>query len=37
MIEDTIEIKYPIEKLWTEEVDRNHRIEEIRQVTIEYI
>ena len=37
MIEDTIEIKYPIEKLWTEEVDRNHRIEEIRQVSIEYI
>lgn len=34
MIEDTIEIKYPIEKLWTEEVDRNHRIEE---VSIEYI
>ena len=37
MIEDTIEIKYPIEKLWTEEVDRNHRKEEIRQVSIEYI
>lgn len=37
MIEDTIEIKYPIEKLWTEEVDRNHRIEEIRQVSIECI
>lgn len=37
MIEDTIEIKYPIEKLWTEEVDRNHRIEEIRPVSIEYI
>ena len=37
MIEDTIEIKYPIEKLWTEEVDRNHRIEEITQVSIEYI
>ena len=37
MIEDTIEIKYPIEKLWTEEVDRNHRKEEIRPVSIEYI
>lgn len=37
MIEDTIEIKYPVEKLWTDEFDRNQRIEEIRQVTIEYV
>ena len=35
MIEDTIEIKYPIEKLCTEVVDRNHRKEEKRQETIE--
>lgn len=37
MIEDTIEIKYPIEKLWSDEFDRNQRIEEMRQVTIEYV
>lgn len=37
MIEDTIEIKYPIEKLWTDEFGGNQRIEEIRQVTLEYV
>lgn len=37
MIEDIIEIKYPVEKLWPDEFDRKQRIEEIRQVTIEYV
>lgn len=37
MIEDTIEIRYPIEKLWIDEFDKNQRIEGIRQVTIEYV
>lgn len=37
MVEDTIEIKYPIEKLLSDKFNRNQRIEEIRQVTIEYV
>lgn len=37
MIEDTIEIMYPIEKLWTDGFDSNQRVEETRQITIEYV
>lgn len=37
MIEDTIEIKYPVDKLLTDEFDGNQRRVEIREVTIEYV